>query len=50
LVETIAGENQILWLLGREMQLRMSKTYDTWSLQMRLFWQITLIPKNTRIH
>jgi len=28
LVETITGENQISWLLRREMQLGMSKTSD----------------------
>jgi len=37
LVETITGENQISWLLRREMQLGMSKTSDAWSLQIRLF-------------
>jgi len=36
LIETITGENHISWLLRREMQLRMSKTSDVWSLQMRL--------------
>jgi len=37
LVETITAENQISWLLRREIQLRMSKMSDAWSLQMRLF-------------
>ena len=35
---------KISWLFRREMQLRMSKISDMWSLQTRLFQQITLIP------
>jgi len=39
LVETITGENQISWLLRREMQLHMhmSRPSDARSLQMLLF-------------
>jgi len=37
LVETITGIKTVSWLLRREMQLRMSKTSDAWSLQMRMF-------------
>jgi len=36
-VEALTGENQISWLLRREMQLRISTTSAAWSLKMRLF-------------
>jgi len=35
---------KISWIFWREMQLRMSKTSDTWFLQTRLFQQITSSP------
>jgi len=37
LFKTRRAENQIPWLLRREIQLHKGKTSDMWSLQMGLF-------------